>query len=132
MHPSEGKILDKRDDQSPAKAPFIMGMDLGHGPDRAVVAITSFGALLHLVCSGGNNRHRRLPSWSGGGASSRFPYVNSRRREVITPGGGALPPCVSASLNSGVPTPLAPKGAASQSYQLPPVAGLRENSPLCQ
>ena len=28
------------------------------------------------------------------------------------------------NLNSGVPTPLAPKGAASQSNQLPPVAGL--------
>jgi len=38
-----------------------------------------------------------------------------------------LPPV--AGLNSGVPTPLAPGGAASQSNQLPPVAGLNSGVP---
>ena len=39
-------------------------------------------------------------------------------------------PAVATHLNSGFPKPLAPTGAASQSYQLPPVADLlrlREN-----
>jgi hypothetical protein len=42
-------------------------------------------------------------------------------------------PAVATHLNSGFPKPLAPTGAASQSYQLPPVADLlrlRENA-LC-
>ena len=33
-------------------------------------------------------------------------------------------PAVARHLNSGFPKPLAPKGTASQSYQLPPVADL--------
>ena len=33
-------------------------------------------------------------------------------------------PAVAVHLNSGFPKPLAPTGAASQSYQLPPVADL--------
>ena len=40
---------------------------------------------------------------------------------------------VASHLNSGFPKPLAPTGAASQSYQLPPVADLlrlRENHQL--
>ena len=68
--------------------------------------ITSFGPLLHLICSGGNKRPRRS-SWSGGGVTPGTAKAESGKLKAEMPEGRDIPSGFKSQVSSFFFTPSA-------------------------